>query len=137
MTKTKSEPDVTTTTSQPKIKGVSLRAGESVEVIGHPALSAVWYKYLLTLGLYNIWRRRNLAILTDRRVFLAKGVWSRREQSIPLSHIEDSAFVRRGTVAYCEVTSRGNGDSRPRLTKVGPLRWSIARHFARGIDERT
>lgn len=137
MTKTKTQPDDRKTQSQPKVKGVSLRAGESVEVVGRPPLSSIWYKYLLTLGLYHIWRRRNLSILTDQRVFLGKGVWSRREQSIPLSHIEDTAFARRGLVAYCEVTSRSNGDARPRLTRVGPLRWSVARRFDRGIDERT
>jgi Bacterial PH domain len=136
MPKTKTQPDETKAKS-PKVKGVSLRSTESVEVVGHPALSSVWYKYLLTLGLYNIWRRRNIFVLTDQRVFLAKGVWNRREQSIPLHHIEDASYVRRGTISYCEVSSRSPGDSRTRLTKVGPLRWSIGRRFARGIDERT
>jgi hypothetical protein len=119
-----------------KISGVQLRPEEELLVVGRPALAAVWWKFLVTLGFYTIWRRRDVSVLTDQRVILGKGVFSRREQSIPMRRIDEAVYVRRGMRAYCEVASH-SGEWRHHVARVGPLRWGAARKFTREIDART
>lgn len=71
-----------------RVRGVNVQNGESVLMVARPAIAAVWPRYLMTLGLYGLWRRQDISVLTDRRVLLGKGIISRREQSIPLTRIE-------------------------------------------------
>jgi hypothetical protein len=120
---------------QPKITGMNLQAGEQVVVVGRPGMATSWYKYLLTLGLYRIWHKRDLSVLTDRRVFTGRGVVTREEHSTPLKTIEFCSYYRRGLSGYCDITARVG--SRDRRQRVGPLAPRTARRFARKLDERT
>ena len=36
-----------------RIAGVDVEHGESVIMVARPAISAVWYKYVITLGIYG------------------------------------------------------------------------------------
>lgn len=56
-----------------------------------------WMKMLFTLGLYFFpWRSKTLE-LTDRRVVLRSGVFSKNERSIPLVKVQD-VTVDRGPI---------------------------------------
>jgi len=123
------------TRKETKVPGMKLQTGEQVVVVGRPGMATSWYKYLLTLGFYQIWHKRNLAVLTDRRVFTGSGILSREEHSTPLRTIEYCSYHRRGLSGYCDITARVG--SRDRRQRVGPLAPRTARLFARELDERT
>ena len=84
-------------------------------------------KYLYTLGLYGIWRKRHIYVLTDDRLMTGKGVVNRTETSIPLNRIEEVAFARRGLGAYCQIVVMAHG--RRRSVLVGPLLAKDARRL--------
>ncbi len=113
---------------------LKLRPDEEALVVGRPALSVVWPKYLLTLGLYGIWRKRNTAVLTNQRLMLAEGVVSRRERTIPMKRIRGAAYIRRGMSAYCEVALTDREGLGP-PTRIGPFRSRTARKFVEEIEE--
>ena len=118
-----------------KVPGMRLQAGEHLIVVARPGMASSWYKYLFTLGLYQIWHKRDLSVLTDRRVFTGRGVMSREEHSTPLRTIEYCSYSRRGLRGYCDITARVG--TRDRRQRVGPLSPRAARVFARELDERT
>ena len=117
-----------------KLRGI-LQPGETMIMMTRPARRVTFPKYLYTLGLYGIWRKRHLFVLTDRRILAGEGVFNRSERSIPLTRVEDATFRRRGLAAYCDVvvTSRGGR----RTERLGPLSARAARRFAREVQART
>jgi hypothetical protein len=111
----------------------SLRAqlfeGEQVLLVARPGRFATLPKFVLSLGLYAFWRRRDSSVLTNERVLLGKGLWSRNERSILLSRIEDVGYARSGLNSYVHVTVHG-----PRSTdveRIGPMSPMNAHRFAR------
>jgi hypothetical protein len=116
------------------VASLKLRPDEEALIVGRPALSVVWPKYILTLGLYNFWRKRHTAVLTNQRLMLAEGILSRRERTIPRKRIRGAAYVRRGMSAYCEVALTDREGLGP-PTRVGPLKSRTARRFVEEIEE--
>jgi hypothetical protein len=117
------------------LRGIDLQPGETVIVMARPSRGVTWPKYLYTLGLYGIWRKRHTFVLTDRRILAGEGVFNRSERSIPLSRVEDASFRRRGLAAYCDVLVTARG---PRRTeRLGPLSGRAARRFAREVQARS
>jgi hypothetical protein len=104
------------------VRRVNRKRGESVVAVVRPARGVQWPKYLYTLGLYGIWRKRHMFVLTDRRVIIGRGVFVRTERSIPLDRVEDAVYRRRGLAAYCDLLCT-NGGGRP-VEHVGPL-WPL------------
>ena len=113
---------------------LKLRPNEEQLVIGRPALSSVWPKYLFTAGLYNIWRKRHTAVLTNQRLMLAEGVVSRRERTIPMKRIRGASYVRKGVSAYCDVALTDRDGMGP-PTRIGPFRSRTARRFVEEIED--
>jgi len=113
---------------------LELLQGESVLHRVHPWRGAVWPKYLYTLGLYGIWRKRHTIVLTDHRVLVGKGVFVRTERSIPLNRIDSAVYVRVGTAGYCDVyyTARGLRETQ----RLGPLSPRRARQLTNAITAR-
>jgi len=109
-----------------RVQGLPLQLGESVSLVTRPSLASTWPRYLITLGLYSIWRRRQTTILTNRRVLVNRGLVSRTERSIPFQRIHDARFFRRGCVGYADLILRGSG----RIERLGPMRPSQARRVA-------
>jgi hypothetical protein len=118
-----------------RIAGVDVEHGEAVIMVARPAISAVWFRYLVTLGVYGLWRRHDVSIVTDRRVLVGKGIISRKEQSYPYARINDAAYVRKGLYAYCEIASTHRG--RGHVQRVGPLTARQARRFTAEILARS
>jgi len=114
---------------------LDLLPGESALFRLYPWRGAVWPKYVYTLGLYGIWRKRHLMLLTDHRVLLGKGILTRTERSIPLGRVESAVYVRVGPYGYCDVhyTARGTRQTE----RIGPLSPGKARQFASAITART
>lgn len=132
MRKTKTE----RTKAAPALHGIDLALLPDEEVVlrALPWGAAVSHRYLYTLGLYGIWRKRRPMLVTDHRVLLGTGVFFRTERSIPLNRIESAVYVRVGPVAYCDVhytTQRSR-----RSERLGPLSPVKARQFANAINAR-
>jgi hypothetical protein len=111
----------------------SLFPDESVVMTVRPARGAMILKYLATVGLYGLWRKRNTTTITDQRVLFGRGVFFRTERSVPLSHVEDAVFMRRGVYAYAEVAVNGLGRIK---TLVGPMSPRSTRRFVSEILRR-
>jgi hypothetical protein len=100
-----------------------------------PSRLATIPKYLVTFGMYELWRRRNTAVVTDQRILLGSGIFRRTEKSIPLRNVMDVVFTRRGINAYAEVAVQDRGKSSVR--QVGPLSGLKARRLVTEILRRT
>ena len=113
---------------------LALLPDEDVVIRALPWRGAVLHRYLYTLGLYGIWRKRRPMLVTDHRVLIGTGIFMRTERSIPLNRIESAVYVRVGPVAYCDVhytTHRTRHSER-----LGPLSPIKARQFANAINAR-
>jgi Bacterial PH domain len=117
---------------------VDLQRGESLVLVARPARSVVWPRYLVTLGVYGIWRKRHTFVLTDRRVLIGRGVLVRTERSIPLDRVHDAVYRRRGLAAYCELVGVGRGGRHVehRVEQIGPLSPLRARRFTAEVLAR-
>jgi hypothetical protein len=109
----------------------SLFDDELLILVARPGRLANLPRYVLTLGLYGFWRKRNTSALTDQRVLLGRGVVRRDERSIPLPQVEDVAVARRGLYSYVDLTIAQRGWSEPE--RIGPLPPRAARQFAREV----
>ena len=117
-----------------KPRGLTLRSGESIVMVVRPSRALSLGKYLYTLGLYGIWRKRQVYVLTDDRLMSGKGVINRTEVSIPIGRIDEVGFVRRGLGSYCQIVLTAHG--RRRMELVGPLLAKDARRLAGEIQAR-
>lgn len=111
---------------------ISLRANESVVMVVHPSRVLALPKYLLTLGLYGVWRKRHTYVVTDQRLMIGRGVVNRRERAIPMRRIEGVSFLRRGAGAFCEVESLIGGGRE--VDTVGPFSSRDARRMVSAIE---
>jgi hypothetical protein len=107
---------------------------EEVAMVARPGRLATLPKFIATLGLYALWRKRDTAVLTDQRILLGKGIFRRDERSIPLDHVDDVTIARRGLYSYADlrVVHRGRTD----LARIGPMTPRSAQQFAKGIRRR-
>lgn len=113
----------------------SLFPEEEVVTAARPSRLINFPKYVLTLGLYELWRRRNTTVVTNQRILFGSGIFNRSEQSIPLKNVMDVAFRRRGLNAYAEVFATRRGKNS--VMMVGPMSDSGARRLASEIQRRT
>jgi hypothetical protein len=90
------------------------------------------HRYLATLGLYGIWRKRDTSVLTQRRLLLGRGVINRRERCVPLRRMKDATFSRRGLSSYAEVTVEGERGRE--LLRIGPMSARKARRFTADLQ---
>ncbi len=102
---------------------------EEVVLVARPGRLATLPRFVLTLGLYSFWRRRDTSVLTDQRILLGEGILRRRERSIPLAVVDDVSFARSGLNAYADVSFHGRRTSA--LRRIGPMTPHTARRFAR------
>jgi hypothetical protein len=98
---------------------LQLEPDEDVIIVEHPSRMLKLPKYLISLGFYGIWRKRDVAAVTNRRVILGRGVFHRDERSIPLARVHDASFVRRGLASYSDVEVIGRRGTD--VIRIGPL----------------
>ena len=93
------------------------------------------HRYLYTLGLYGIWRKRHTFVLTDRRILIGEGVFVRTERSISLDQVEDAVYCRRGVAAYSDIAYVRRGGRN--VERIGPLTPLAARRFTNAVLAQT
>jgi hypothetical protein len=121
-----------------KIKSVprvSLQRGEEVVLVARPARGATWPRYLYTLGMYGIWRKRHTFVVTDRRILIGRGIFVRTERSIPFGRVDDAVYTRRGWSGYSELAFHDRFGRR--LERVGPLTPFRAKRFTSEVLSRS
>jgi hypothetical protein len=118
-----------------KVRGFTLQPSENLVLMTHPSRGVTWPKYLYTLGLYGIWRKRHTFALTDRRILVSKGIFDRSERSIPLTRVDDASYNRRWFAGYCDLIV-GNRGSR-RSERLGPLSGSAAKRLTWEVQSRS
>ena len=123
------------TSGKPPVRTVHLFDGETIVLIARPARTVTGHKYLVTLGLYSIWRKRTTFVLTDRRILIGSGVFVRTEKSIPLDRVDDALYLRRGVSSYSEVVFSKRGSRA--VERIGPLTPYAARRFTDAVLAHT
>lgn len=119
---------------QMRVGGVPLlEPGEEFITVERPSRMLVIPKYLLTLGLYGIWRKRHVSAVTNQRLLLGQGIFRRDERSIPLRRIQDVSFSRRGLSSYSDVVVGHRRGAE--LVRIGPLSASRARNITAKIEK--
>jgi hypothetical protein len=71
-----------------------------------------------------VWRKRDTAVLTERRILVGKGILRRDDRSIPLDKVDD--------VSYVTVADKGRGVVR----RIGPMTPRATHRFAREVLRR-
>ena len=71
MSKDERTEDATGRRRTPKM--LPMQDGEEVILVASPSKAANLHKYLYTLGLYGIWRKRDTAVVTSQRLLIGKG----------------------------------------------------------------
>lgn len=100
--------------------------GEIVLFTAYPAATpVVWLKWLVTLGIYEFFRRHTVFLVTNRRVVVRQGVVHRTERSVPVSRIQDISTRTGLFIGAVELSSAGGTLG---VESFGPL-WkpSVAR----------
>ena len=87
------------------------------------------HRYVLSLGLWELSRKRTFFGLTTRRLILERGLVRRHTRSIPLSAIVDVDLVEGLWEGKVRISERGDG-SRDGVVEIGPLRAPEARRLA-------
>jgi hypothetical protein len=115
-------------------KMLPMQDGEEVILVAIPSKAANLHKYLYTVGLYGIWRKRDTAVVTNRRLLISRGVFRREEHSVSISDIDSARFARRWLNSYALVTIGGR--SRRRTEEIGPMSSRTARRLVGEILSR-
>ena len=97
-----------------------------------PTPLAIQY-YIVTLGLYEIWRGRKRFILTNQRAIISKGVMHRGVRFVPLDRVQDATLTNFLWIAGIHLTSAGGVSS---IEAMAPLRTREARTFLADLTGR-
>ena len=109
---------------------IRLEPEEAVLFNELPVRSARPVAYFVTLGLYEVWRRRARFLVTDRRVVAVRGLVSRDQQEIPARMVRSTTVRRSGPGATVWVASTGGAlGTQP----FGPMGRDQAEAFADAV----
>lgn len=97
------------------------------------ATPPVWLRWLITLGLYEIWRRRTQFIVTDRRVIWKSGLVNRSERSIPITRVQDVTKRKHLLTGWVELSSAGGTEG---VETLGPMWNRSVERMAEAIDNQ-
>jgi membrane protein YdbS with pleckstrin-like domain len=109
-------------------RGLRLQPGEEILVDMVP--SAFWTspKYVYTLGLWAVWRKRHRFIVTNRRVVVTTGILAYTERALPLAKIQDVTLHRSvNSGGRVSLSSAGGVLG---VEEIGPLSRAKASAFA-------
>jgi hypothetical protein len=111
-------------------KGITLLPGEQTLIVERPYFGGVYSLFVVTLGLYTIWWRRHVFVLTNQRVIEARGIVNRSVRSVPLGRIQDATLKRQLWVALIKLSSAGGSGG---IETIGPLSNPGARRFQEAL----
>lgn len=113
---------------------VKLQAGEEIvlEVLPSPFWTAKIY--IMSFGLWEIWRRRRQSILTNQRLIVLAGLITRKQTVIPLARLQD-VNVKKSPFSGGRITLSSAGGNLG-VEFIGPLSLRNARLFEEKISEQ-
>jgi len=113
-----------------------LRLQPDEQVILDMLPSAFWTAlvYVVTFGLWAVWRSRHHFVLTNQRVLVCNGIVTKGEKSVPIARLQDVTLVRSLlSGGHVRMSSAGGTIS---VQQIGPLSRENARRFADAISTR-
>jgi len=87
--------------------GVRALPDEQLIAKAAPSASATWSRYVLTLGFWEIWRRRQRVVVTDQRIITTRGLLSKSQRMLPIAKVQDASLQLRLWVGRVVVTTAG------------------------------
>lgn len=117
----------------PAARRVRLNAGE--HILRDQLLSPFWTlgAHIFTLGLWEIWRRRHGAVITNQRAMIVKGIIFKSEKSVNLARIQDVNLSRSiFTGGSVKISSAGGPLG---VEQFGPFTQAQAQDFADTLSE--
>jgi hypothetical protein len=79
--------------TDPGIRLLDLAEGETVVLVARPAMFTSIPAYIVTLGLYEFWRRVRVYAVTSQRLIERKGLLIfKSDKSLPLYFVQDASF---------------------------------------------
>lgn len=93
----------------------------------HPAAWTLFPIYVLTLGLYELWRRATYFVVTDQRVIRSNGLVTRSQRSVPIDMVQDASVTTQLGVGTVVVSAAGGPLS---VERFGPMGSATARAMA-------
>ena len=111
---------------------IQLLDGERVILDLHPSRGWTAPIYVVTLGLWEFWRRRHHFVLTNQRIVIAKGILSKQERSAQLDRAQDvrvDQSVLTGGRVYISTAGPGPG------LRVGDPHTPLSRDDARAFAD--
>jgi hypothetical protein len=88
----------------------------------------VGWRYLATLGLWEMARRSTRFTVTDQRIVIEEGILSRTTRSVPLSRIGNVNVTTRLWQGFVDLSGTGRGGGT--RESLGPFRNPVARNLA-------
>jgi membrane protein YdbS with pleckstrin-like domain len=95
-----------------------LQPGEQIVFQANPGGWTLSAAYLLTLGLYAVWRQATFFTVTNQRVIKTKGWVTRSARSIPIDMIQDADVRVSLGVGTIRLSSAGGALS---VQSFGPM----------------
>jgi hypothetical protein len=105
---------------------LALAPGERVLISTRPR--KVGWRYLATLGLWEMARRSTRFTVTDQRIVIEEGILSRTTRSVPLSRIGNVNVTTRLWQGFVDLSGTGRGGGT--RESLGPFRNPVARNLA-------
>jgi hypothetical protein len=109
-----------------------LQPGERIILDMRPSAFWTYPRYVVTLGLWAIWRSRHQFVLTNQRVAHLQGIVSKHEKTVPVSRIQD-VNLNRSILTGGSLTFSSAGGPLS-IERIGPLSRSDARQFADALS---
>jgi len=105
-----------------------LQTGETI--LNEQLPSKFWTTgiYILTLGLWSVWRKRHRFILTNKRVVVRMGIITKSQVDIPLGRVQDISVVT--SVVNGSMIAFSSAGGSLGVSSIGPLTRAQAREFA-------
>lgn len=95
--------------------------------VGAPA---TWVWLAGTIGIYELWRRRNTLEFRGNEIAFSRGIVRRHERVLPIARVQDVTVNRTLWWARVTVSTAGGG---PGIVDAGPYSAWRAREFSRTV----
>jgi hypothetical protein len=110
---------------------IALDDDDTVDLVLRPWRLIIFWKYLVTLGLYHFWWKRDVLALTDRRLIVTRGfVFSKTDQSLPLDRLQD---INRHRVLFWSYLGFSTAGGILGSVRWGPYAPHASREFADAV----
>lgn len=110
---------------------IQLQPGESALAAHNPSPFWSCGLYVFTLGLWELWRRKHVLLLTNQRLVSRRGILTKSETSIDLARIQEVKVDRSIFIGGYVTLSTAGGPTG--LLRLGPLSRADAMGFGNSV----